>query len=489
MRKKTKVIIGLALACAGTLVFGACASNESPYRDQAARGYSVQVHYDRNGGIFGSNPNTDLVHVYPLAKVENGVALTEPGSSAFKGLAASASTIDKAGYFLVGWYRERNPLVDGDGNALDEYGELCSVSGKPQGYSYSGYWNFDEKEKLTMDDLTEVTEGKKTTYTFTLYAAWARFQYTFYYENTEGKWEELKDESVDSVSNGSNDAISVPSWDETSGKMIRKDDRFRERAGYTIKDTYLDAEKTIKVDDKIPHPGTYDLQTGLAVNSDTNLRANIIDYPVYTTWREGTWYHITKASQMITSMDASGCYEIVNDLDFTGVGWPFANATFTGKIVGLKEDGTSAKLSNIKITQSNASQLRGGLFGMIAANAEMRDVFFENVTYTLKTATRLTGGEFGLFAGALFIPTPTDSTQENRMKNVRVSGTLEIGAVISDLKFENYTVGLLSGNLVTNDEIVADIELKFLDPSVQGTYDSATGEVILELIDVTSDES
>ena len=482
MRNRTKVIIGLTLACAGALVLGACASNESPYGEQANRGYSVQVRYDRNGGIFGGNANTDLVDVYPLEKVENGVALTAPGDSVRKGNAVAASTATKSGYFLVGWYRERNPLTDEGGNALDEFGELCSVSGKPQGYSYSGYWNFDEKQKLTMDDLTEVTEGKKTTYTFTLYAAWASFQYTFYNEKAEGGWEELGSYTIipPTVS------IGVPDWNETSGKMDYG--YFPTRADYTIENTYLDKEKTSEAGDEIKHPGTFDLQTGLAIHSDTKHRANVINLPLYTTWREGTWYHITKAIQMTSSVDVKGCYEIAADLDFKGLNWAFSNATFDGKVIGAKEDGTPAKLSNIEVMQGDSSQLRGGIFHTISAAAEMRDVFFENVTYTLGVATRFTGGEFGLFAGSL----SADST----MENVQVSGTLEIGKVIKDRNFENFTVGLLSGNLVLKGISIENIELKFIEVElgydasgnvimgqfVEGDYDRTTGEVTLKLI-------
>ena len=486
MRNRTKLIIGLTLACAGTLVLGACSSNESPYADQAERGYNVQVRFDRNGGIFGGNANTDLVHVYPIADVENGVALTEPGSSALKGNANTASTVTKSGCFLVGWYRERKPLTDEGGNALDEFGELCSVSGNPQGYSYSGYWDFDKKQKLTKDDLTVVTEGKKTTYTFTLYAAWASFRYSFYGENAQGEWEEIGTYTIIPPT----ESIATPDWNETTGMMDYG--FFPTREGYTIENTYLDPDTLIEAGDEIEHPGERDLETGLAVHSETKRRANVIDLALYTTWREGTWYHITKASQMTSSVDASGCYEIAADLDFTGLTWGFPNATFTGKIVGAKEDQTIAKLSNIKVTQSNAGQLRGGIFATIGAEAVMQNVFFENVTYTLGTATRLTGGEFGLFAGAL----SADCT----MTDVRVSGTLEIGNVIKDFNFENYTVGLLSGNLVLKGISIADIKLKFIEVTVdrdaqgntimgyplKGTSDPATGEVTLQKNEDTS---
>ena len=480
------MIIGLTFACAGALVLGACSSNESPYKDQAERGYNVQVHYDRNGGIFGGNANTDLVDVYPLAKVESGVALTAPGDSVRKGNAVAASTATKSGCFLVGWYRERKPLTDGDGNALDEFGELCSVSGNPQGYLYSGYWDFEGKQKLTKDDLTVVTEGKKTTYTFTLYAAWASFRYNFYSENAAGNWEQLGTYTIIPPTA----SISSPDWNETTGKMDYG--FFPTREGYTIENTYLDAGKSVEAGSEIEHPAETDLETGLAIDSETNRRANVIDLALYTTWREGTWYHITKASQMTSSVDVSGCYEIAADLDFTGLSWGFSNATFMGKIIGDKEDKTPAKLSNIKVTQGNPGQLRGGIFSTIGAEAEMKDVFFEDVTYTLGTATRLTGGEFGLFAGAL--------SESSTMTNVQVSGTLEIGNVISDLNFENYTVGLLSGNLVLKGISLANIKLKFIETNigydalgkplmgypVKGTCDGSTGEVTLQKNEDTS---
>ena len=484
MRNRTKVIIGLALACAGTLVLGACATNDAPYGGLAEDGYTVQVRYDRNGGVFGGRDKVDLVDVYSLAKVEQGVALTLPGDSARKEGAAT-STATKTGYFLVGWYRERIPLTDEDGNALDEFGELCSVSKREQGFSYSGYWDFEGKQKLTKDDLTEVREGKKTTYTFTLYAAWASFRYSFYTENKEEpedgepkeEWSRLGTYSIVPPTA----SIKKPDWSETTGKMDYG--FFPTLSGYTITNAYLDADMTDEAEAAIEHPGETDRETGLARHSETGRYANVIDLPVYTTWREGTWYHITKASQMVSSVDASGCYEIYDDLNFDKLTWGFTNATFTGKILSRKTDGTPAKFSNIKAAQSNQG-LRGGIFSTIGAGAEMENLVFENVTYTLYNGTLSQGGQFGLFAGSL--------SADSKMTNLHVTGTLEIGKLIDAYKYQNYTVGLLSGNLVTNG-VTYDIKHKFIevdigyDPRgnaikgypVKGTV-SENGEIVLE---------
>lgn len=456
MRKKTKLIIGLTVACAGCCLLAACSSADGPYAEYNQDGSGVSVRYDANGGQFANRDGVVLVDVYPTAIAKKGVSLLEPGSSDRKGDNIANSRASRSGYFLAGWYRERTPRTDDAGNALDDEGNLCSESGKAQGYVYSGLWDF-EKDKLTVDSDYTYTEGE---YTLTLYAAWVPyFTYTVYGETEDSNWE-VVGTYVFNPTLITSPVLAVPAWNEDTGAMDYGD--FPQSSGKTFVAAYADPDKQNAVTEAFVHDGYVDYETGVAVGLNVDC---------YSEWKDGLWYKISTADQFVNNSRIDGCYEILNDLDFTDKSWnagfSSGSSAFTGKIIG-----NGHTFSNISVSQTNNSQTYGGLFGRIGADAVIENVSFENVIYTLNAASRIRGASFGLFSGNL--------SELATIENVSVKGTLQIGNVFAS--YDGYSVGLLSGNLVTA-QITYEIDCEILEDQNKYlhcvTVNTATGEVVL----------
>lgn len=463
MKKRTKLIIGLVVACAGSCIFAACSADNSPYNEFHEKGASVSVHYDPNGGQFNSTEFVTLTDVYPLAQAQKGVVLLEPGIEE-RGDAdvRSLSTISRSGYFLAGWYRERSLRTDGNGNALDEDGNLCSESGKAQGYTYAGRWDFEHNEVFQVGSDWEYVEGE---YALTLYAAWIpNFSYAFY-EETENGWSQYGTYTFNPILTAEYKTMSLPALDE-EGVAMDYGSVFAQAAGKTFVAAYADAEKTQACEGTFTHLGEIDYEHGVSVNGITAC---------YTTWRDGVWYNIYQVSQFIEHSDINGCYNIYADLDFTDETWytGFSRNTFTGQIIG-----NGHTFRNIGITQTDVTQTYGGLFGRISAEAVFKDISFENVSYTLKAGSRINPSSFGLFAGEI----SNDAT----MENVSVSGTFYIGSNLyrPASGFNSYNIGILSGNLVKNS-IVYDIACELYEDTRQGNtfeLDETTGEITISLL-------
>lgn len=446
MIKKTKLIIACAFACLGCGILGACAGSD-PY--ERLGGYRVR--FEANGGVFAGTPDTTLVDVYATENVEKGVKLIEPGSSV-RGSGRESSTVSRENYFCVGWYRNKELRTDENGNALDAYGELCSVSGLEQSYVYSGRWNFNSD----VFGLEDVTEGD---YNFVLYAAWIPvFSYEIYDDS-----EELVGEVTFNPLTSSGE-LALPDYSEDTGAMVYGN--FPESSGKTFEALYSDAAMSEEwTEDTVVHSGTLDYETGVAEN---------IVNKFYARYKDGVWFKISTAKQFISNSRADGCYEILADLDFENLGWALATASFSGRIIG-----NNHTFSNITVMQSNYNQTNGGLFGKIDSTAVFTDVSFENIVYTLNAASRMNGASFGTFAGAI--------ASEAAFENVSVQGTLQIGNVFySETTGYPYDVGLLSGNLETGGidyeigcEIIAVQNGTSITYPHAVTVKKSTGEVIL----------
>lgn len=432
MKRRTKIIIGLMAACAATLTLAACNAWDTPYDDIAKEDYTVGVRYDINGGQFASTPEVNIVDVFKLEDVQEGVKLLEPGSDA-RGENKVYTVPSRSGYFLAGWYATREPRVDANGNALDAEGNLCSESGKEQGYTYSDKWDF-ENDIFQIEEVTESLKDTKNT-SLTLYAAWVpNFTFEIRYNDVDEKGDPVTksveysvDPQIQSVE------LTLPYWadeqegvdpEACSGAMTYGS--FPTVSGKTFEAVYSDEAMTQRITEPaLTHTGSVDYETGTA---ETRV-------VYYTSWLEGTYFHIYTAKQLVDNASINACFEIYADLDFTDAGWSngLAYGDFTGKI-----EGNGHKLSNITITQNNNDRLRCGVFGRIMSGAVVKDVTFENVILKLNAATRLVGGEFGLFAGSI--------ASGAEIENVSVTGELHIGNVYPGLKYENYQVGLLCAN-------------------------------------------
>lgn len=469
--KKTKVIIGLGLALCAAVALGACAAADR--EDELIReGYNVVVSYELNGGLFGTDASSssggtegedafNIVHYYRGEELAGGIGLLEPGDKQLESSGTVLSAVARGGYFQIGWYRSMEPRINKAGEALDENGELCSETGKPQGHFFSGKWDFS-KDRLKETDFPDGPD-EKGAYRLTLYAAWApNYVYEFYREKTDAELADEKqkyeEEQQDQIADGTlkpEDAkpfveekwlmyqsvnrpadgspIAIPALDPETGAW--KYGAVPQYAGHTIEKIYADSALTEEYTAPIPHEGQVDEEHGTAEKMIVRC---------YTTWRDGVWYEIRTADQFYDNFEPAGHYVIQDDLDFTGLKWSGCAVTFTGSI-----EGNGHTFSNLKGEQSSTSAPlhAGGVFGVIASGASIRDVHFEDVVFDLYYCDYLhatSGASYGLFAGEI----AAGATVEG----VTLSGTINLGMLTNRFDtegegyFANFAVGLVSGN-------------------------------------------
>ena len=417
MKRMIKNIFTAALILATMLCLCACSDNwEVPYTSLQEEGYNVSIRFDANGGVFAGTNDVSVVDVY---STNNGVAMSD-GSVGFYLLspddpirAEGCFSISRNGYFLAGWYTERTARVDENGNPLDDYGVLCSESGREQGYTYSGLWNFEE-DLMTVDASADLDAGEVTA---TLYAGWIPYiNYEFYAVNADTGETEYID-TVQAID------LYVPEWSEKTGKLDLHS--FPEREGYTFDAAYLSEDISDALTDTIYGQDSYaDYETGTV---------SVESVKIYTTWMEGTWYKIYTAEQFYSNTRLDGNYLICADLDFEGAVWSptLVKGKFTGKIYG-----NGYTFSNITVTQADNSQVFGGLFGTLESGAAIEDLTFENVSFTIGAGSRMQGSIFGLLAGTI--------SPEAALTDVNVTGHLYISE--NCYPQSDYTIGLLCGS-------------------------------------------
>lgn len=417
MKKTTKNIISVCLLLTVALCFTACSDNwEAPYASLTDSGYGVSVRFDANGGQFAGANDVYIVDVFSMDNaitVDAGTAgfcLLTPDDAA-RGL--NSFSITRNNYFLAGWYTEKALRVDENGNALDDYGVLCSESGRPQGYTYSGKWNFREDLLTVPADK----EYKADTPVMTLYAAWIPYiNYEFYCVDAASG-------EITPITTVQTIDLEVPQWNEKTGKLDLK--QFPSRDGMTFDAAYSTADLSQPLTDTINAAESYvDYETGTL---------NVESVAIYTTWLEGTWYKIYTAEQFCSNSRLDGNYIICADLDFTDAIWSttLIKGTFTGKI-----EGNGHTFTNISATQADNSQIYGGLFGTLGSGASITDLTLENVSFTIGAGSRMQGACFGLLAGSV--------AGDVMLQNVNVGGTLYISEKCYPQS--DYTIGLLCGS-------------------------------------------
>jgi|GEM_PF-313249 len=369
---------------------------DNPYKEYDAKGYTVAIKFDANGGQFGDNVNTtSVVDTFNPTEIAAGgevanIALLDP-SDARRG-ANNSFTVKRAKYVLAGWY-----VLDDNGNPYRK-------------------WNFDT-------DRVPVPVGGKYTSAdpvLTLYAVWVPlFEVHFY--DIQNPDEPLKvkefnpDDGID---------LTIPTWNKETGKMDMH--QFPSVSGKTFNAVYYDAAGQKPVEgDKAVHNGTVNATTGTAENAVLNL---------YVDYTEGEWYHIYSAEQLAKNVNLNGHYVLHADLDFAGVTWPaaFTTGTFNGSI-----EGNGHVIKNVTVVQKNFQKPSYGLFGALGADAKLTDVTFDSVTLTLQSGTRVTDPAFGLFAGTL----SADATLEG----VTVKGKLQIDSACKSTLKSDCVIGLLCG--------------------------------------------
>ena len=408
MKRKLKIICSALLICAAVTILTACAKWDTPYQALDDMGYTVSVRFDANGGVFAGTNDVFVVDVF--SSEDNKVALIAPDDARRK---ENAFEISRHQYFLAGWYQTRELRVNEQGEALDDFGNLCSVSGKPQGYVYADRWDF-QNDRLTIDPNTSTSSEDNT---MTLYAAWVPYiTYEFYAQNPETLQFEKLGNSHLAIN------LSLPTWNEKTGKLDMNN--FPGRADMTFDKAYLDADMTQELNGTLY--ANFDEEKGILQHSGT--------VSIYTTWVEGEWFHIYTAKQFFSNSKVNGNYVICADLDFSNQVWKpnLTEGEFTGTIIG-----NGYKFSNIKSIQGASASARqefGGLFGSIGAEAVIKDVVFENVSYQIEAGTRAPEASFGLLAGVV--------KEGATLENITISGKLLINAYAT---LNQYNIGLVCG--------------------------------------------
>lgn len=534
MNKRTKIIIGLSVLCLGSFVFAACSSDQSPYEDYAGNGYDFSVCYELNGGK--ASKADRIVHIYQSEEVQKGIKLYAPNNNT----SGVTQNVERTGYFLAGWYAVRNARVNEQGQPLDEEGNLCDVEtdlydengdpvydengniqktlvsayGKAQGYSYAERWDFNTI--LQRDDF----EYKNGEYAFTLYAAWVP-NFTYEVNGQQHEWlctvcgtaiyqdekpakctGRITDEEGNSTpctstnfedkgnvwhsvatttlamsyENGEpyfpdeNKEIAIPQWDDTTGAMEYGD--FPKPADLTFRAVYATGENCEQGVDplsSITHHGSWDRETATATG-------NVARY--YGSWENGLWYRISNEKQLIDNAGSNNSYHLLANLDFTDKEWP---AAFSGYEYRGTFEGNNFTVSNVTVVQSSAEDSYGGLFGAIGENAAFENIIFSSVTFNLNAASRRQDSMFGLFAGAL--------NEKATIVKVSVSGVLSVGdeVYVPSRQYDPldnvwrempcpYSVGLLTGNLVTGGISLSGITLK-TGAQPAAVIDPVTGEI------------
>ena len=399
----------------------ACSQWDLPYVGFDETGYTVSVRYELNGGTYAGADGVSVVDVFELDSLKTDgdgkkiLSLLDPGDVEKRG-EDNAKEISRSGYFLAGWYTQRELRYGDDGEALDEYGVPVSESGREQGYTYSGKWDFS-KDTFAIDTSKEYSSAENV---LTLYAAWIpTFTYEFYIQNSETEeFELIKDSTVKQR------VINVPVWKESDGRLDMKD--FPTIDGMTFDSAYLNPDMTEAVTETLS--GNVDYETGTTTTETVK---------VYTKWIDGVWYKIYNANQLLSNARLDGNYIICADLDFSKqAGWSntLAAGTFTGTIIG---DGEGHKISNIKIDQTltgTANENRG-LFGKLGETAVIQNITFENITFNIGAGSRKQGDSFGLLAGSI--------SEEATLGNVTVGGRINIGKDV--IATDGYMIGLLFG--------------------------------------------
>lgn len=395
MNRKLKWMLTAALILVCFTFITGCAKEASPYELNDAENFSVSVRFDANGGFFTTNTSV-IVDSYNISGMEatNGqvqIPLLSPDNT-LRG--NDAFTPINNGYFLAGWYTDRQ-----------ETGE---------GYTYSGKWNF-ETDRLAVDAAGTYTASEPV---MTLYAAWVPVFEIQFVDMATGEVLESLTYNPEELTE-----VLVPALDEKSGTMEMY--KFPQRKGYTFEGAYYDAEGTQPVTDAVSHTARLDEATGTA--TDTVMQ-------VYTDWTEGEWYHIYNVEQFLDNASVSGNYVIHADLDFEGEIWPSSlmHGNFSGTI-----QGNGYTFSNITLEQTNNSKVNSGLFGYLTETASISDLTLDNVSFTIKAGTRVTGSCFGLFAGNV--------SAEALVENVVIRGSTLL--VDSGCYFgaDDYSIGLVCG--------------------------------------------
>ena len=432
MTKFLKSLIPVVLTVGVILTLTACKARNNPYADNAKEGYTVNVRYDANGGSFATNTSVIVDSYNPDSFTDGKITLFAPNDSNRKNPYNAQNT----GFVLAGWYTEREPVVDENGNHVDYYGGIAAETGLTPAYTFSGYWNF-ASDKLDVNTL----HGD----TITLYAAWVpEFSFEFYTKDANGDFVLMT-----SMIATPGQELTLPAINQASGKVDANDFPSLVGKTYDVAGIYLDSTlQNAVTGEKLTHSGIINYETAEAENSVMKVYLDLL---------EGDWYFITSADQLIANANPSAHYVIGADLDFEDKKWPLSS-NFSGSI-----HGNGYTISNITITQSgNESKSIHGIFKTVKASAVIENVTFENAKLTITTGCAKPEINYGLFAGKI--------EDGATVTGVSLSGEIAISANAfngsSGVNGNVYSVGLVAGSGYASCSIdYSNVTLTALDDS------------------------
>ncbi len=203
----------------------------------------------------------------------------------------------------------------------------------------------------------------------------------------------------------------------------------------------------------------YDAEGTRMITGETLQHTGVVDettglatgqtMKLYLDYAEGSYFHIYTAKQFLDHCKGSNKLILQADLDFADARWNLTNAKFTGTI-----EGNGHTMANIHSTYSNAKTRSAGIFGSLEEGAVITDVTFESLTFTLEKGPITPGTTLGLLAGSIH-------------ENARLSGVTIRGGCIqvdSGAYFDNpdYSLGLICGMGDSSAITASDLSAKIV---------------------------
>lgn len=406
MKNRLKAIFLTVILTVTVLLLTSCGDEGTPYDEYDNDGYTVSIKFDANGGTFTTNTSVLIDSYNPDDFSDGKLPLIAPDNSS----RVTPLSPKKSGYFLAGWYTQREAVLDANGNHLDHDGNIAAESGNDPAYVYGDLWNF-ESDKFTIDASKTYSATEPA---LTLYAAWVP-EFVFEFYSKDGA-ELIGKKTINPLSNMT---ITLPAWNLSTGEMNVND--FPSVPSKTFNGAYLGKDLSDKISSlTVDHSGVFNQET--ATYDDHVMK-------IYVDFIDGDWFKISTAEQFIKNATPSGNYIIEADLDFAGKSWPLSTATFRGSIIG-----NGHNFSNISAKQNSLGN-NGGLFATIAGSAVLENINFVNATYTLAKGSRTNGATFGLLTGTV--------SEGATITGVTLSGKI---VVSSNAQIPNiYNVGLVAG--------------------------------------------
>lgn len=483
MKKLIKLTIILSVLLLSMLIMSSC-SKSNAYASVEEEGYNVSVRFDIGEGMFSSQNDLVLVNVFNLDNQKDTnndgkkeIYLLPPDDKT--NLDKEAFDIGYSGHYFVGWYTERYKMTNENGEYIDQNGSVCSES--DAAYYYANRWDFSKPLEVspTPDEAYREKYGDNeysaSNPVLTLYAAWVPLtKFEIYVPNATGKYEiwdaNAENNDVDYILSSS---LEIPDWNTETGKL-KKVSKFPTLEGKTFDKAYYDVECTQPVQTAQTENGNFiygniDYEKGI-LKSDT--------VKIYTTWLDGTYYHIYNPQSLVDNADANGIYIIHNDLSFdeeSSGKWnvsAFATEKFNGSICSA--DGNNYKIQNLELYNFKNTE-SGGIFATLGSSARIENITFENATYTVnKAASSKIIVHFGLLAG-----TYEDGVV---LKNVSFTGESAIrmtpDSILKSMATE-IRLGPVFGNQVNMGIDCSNIfvGLSGTSDSVEIIYDNESGAV------------